>query len=262
MKTSLKYGLITVSLAALSWCGAPAVAADKPVATVNGVAISPALVDAYARRRPGKQEDVKRDVLINELVAQELLVQDAARRGLDKDPGVLAEVEVLRRGLLAGRAVKAYLAEHPITEDAKKAEYKQLAPKLATKEYKARHILLKTEDEAKAVIAELKKGGDFAELAKKKSIGPSAKSGGELGWFGPDQMVKPFSEAVATMEKGKFSTTPVQTQFGWHVIQLEDTRTTPAPSYDAIKAQLETYMEQKATQAYLKELEGKAKVER
>ncbi len=262
VKTIVKVGLISLSLVALGWSAAPASAEEKPVATVNGKPIPAILVDAYAKRRPGNPAEVKRDELVNELVAQELLVQDAVHRGIDKDPELQAEVEVLRRGLLAGRAVKAYLAEHPISDEAMQAEYKVLAPRLATTEFKARHILLKSEDEAKAVIAELKKGADFAELAKTKSIGPSSKSGGDLGWFSADQMVKPFSDAVAGMEKGKYSAEPVQTQFGWHVILLEDTRSTPAPTFDAVKDQLHTYMEQKATQAYLKDLESKAKVER
>ena len=257
-KHSLKYRAAAWGLVALTLGGLPAAAAEKPVATVNGVAISQSLMDAYTRHRPVQAD--QKDAVVNELVAQELLVQEAKRRGIDKDPKVQTEIEVLQRGVLAGNAIKAYLDEHPVSEADMKAEYKKASPNLASEEYKARHILLKTEEEAKAVIAELKKGGDFVALAKSKSTGPSAKNGGDLGWFNPMQMVQPFAEAVKNMKKGTYSTTPVQTQFGWHVILLEDTRTKPAPTFEQVKPRIEAYLQQKATQDYIKSLEEKAKI--
>jgi peptidyl-prolyl cis-trans isomerase C len=264
MKKAVKHSLTqraaALALVALTLGGVSAAAAEKSVATVNGVAIPQSLMDAYTKHRPPSAN--QGEAVVNELVAQELLVQEAKRRGIDKNPMVRAEIEVLKRGVLAGNAIKAYLEEHPVSEADMKAEYKRMVPNLASDEYKARHILLKTEDEAKAVIADLKKGGDFVALARKKSTGPSAKNGGDLGWFNPAQMVPPFAEAVKGMKKGAYSAAPVQTQFGWHVILLEDTRTKPAPSYEQVKPQLAAFMKQKATQDYIKSLEEKAKIER
>jgi peptidyl-prolyl cis-trans isomerase C len=257
---SLKHRAAALGFIAMVLGGVSAAAADKPVATVNGVAIPQTLMDAYTKHRP--QGAGQKDAVVNELVAQELLVQEAKRRGIDKDPKIKAEIEVLKRGVLAGNAIKVYLEEHPVSEADMKAEYKRVAPTLAREEFKARHILLKTEDEAKAIIKDLKKGGDFVALAKSKSTGPSAKNGGDLGWFNPTQMVPPFAEAVQKMKKGAVSDAPVQTQFGWHVILLEDTRTKPAPTYEQVKPQLSMFMQQKATQEYIKSLETKAKIEK
>ena len=257
VRSSLKHRVAALGLAAFAM-GATAVAAEKPAVTVNGVAISQKMVDAYAQKRSAGAD--QKEAVINELVAQELLVQEAKRRGTEKDPEVKMEIEILTRGVLAGSAIKAYIDEHPVTEAQMQAEYKKVAPTLASEEFKARHILLKTEDEAKAVIAELKKGGDFVALAKSKSVGPSAKNGGDLGWFNPAQMVPPFAEALKTMKKGSYSVAPVQTQFGWHVILLEDTRTKEAPTYEQLKPRLQVYMQQKATQEYIKSLEAKAKI--
>ena len=127
-------------------------------------------------------------------------------------------------------------------------------------EYKARHILVKTEDEAKNVIAQLDKGADFAKLAKEKSIGPSGKEGGDLGWFSPDNMVKPFADAAAALKVGTYSKTPVHTQFGWHVIKLEDTRPVSPPSFDELKNQLMNSWRNKMISAYLDRLRSEANV--
>jgi peptidyl-prolyl cis-trans isomerase C len=241
-------------------------AADHSVAVVNGSTITQGELDAYSKRRPktpatAAHGEGGQESLVNELVAQELLVQEAQKRGLDKSPTVMAELEMLRRGLLAREAVQAYLADHPISDADLKKEYDTLVAKMAGKEYKAKHILLETEDAAKQVIAELDKGAKFDDLAKTKSTGPSANEGGDLGWFSPDQMVKPFSDAVAVLKKGSYTEQPVQTQFGWHVILLEDTRDTPIPAFDEVKDQVRSFMAQRDVQKYLGDLRAKAKVE-
>lgn len=262
MRKTTRYALQGLALAAaLAGAHVPTIAAAETLATVNGQTITPVLVEAYAKRRPKEGGEVSQEVLVGELVAQELLVQEALKQGLEKDEKLQAELEVMRRGLLAGRAVQSYLAAHPISDEALQKEYEVLAPRMSTTEFKARHILVKTEDEAKAIIKELDGGADFAELAKSKSTGPSGKSGGDLGWFAANQMVKPFADAVAVMEKGKYSAQPVQTQFGWHVILLEDSRTTPAPALDDIRDQLTEFLQQRATQEWLNELRAKAKIE-
>ena len=129
------------------------------------------------------------------------------------------------------------------------------------KEYKARHILVKTEDEAKAVVKQLDDGSDFAKLAKEKSTGPSGKTGGDLGWFRPQQMVPPFSDAVAAMKKNTYTKKPVKTQFGWHVIKLEDLRDVQPPKFEDIKDQVKTIVQTKRVQKYVKSLRDKAKID-
>lgn len=253
----------TLGAALTAFAGA-VTAEDTVKARVNGVAIDQSLVDAYKQRRPAGRSDgeVSEDRLVEELIIQQLLANQAVSEGLDKDPAVVAELEVVRRGLLAGKALEAHLAQNPVTEEQMRAEYDKLVANMAGTEYKARHILVPTEEEGNAVVAELDAGADFAELAKSKSTGPSGKNGGELGWFGPNQMVQPFSEAVAGMEKGTYTKQPVQTQFGWHVILLEDTRDAAPPAYEDLKDRIRTLIEQRTTQAYMVSLRQDALVEK
>ena len=146
------------------------------------------------------------------------------------------------------------LGKDPIKETEIKKVYKEKVAGANNQEFKARHILLKTEDEAKTVIAKLDTGTDFVELAKEKSTGPSAKSGGDLGWFAPGRMVPPFARAVAEMKKGNHSKTPVKTQFGWHVIKLEDSRKMESPKYDDVKKQIADSLNNQRVQEYVKKL--------
>lgn len=271
--------LALCSAAVLSGCGkeepatttqpqtetsAPA-STSPAVAVVNGKPITQEMLDGYVKRRLGKVpeefSDEQRQNLINEFVNQELLVQDAEKEGLDRDPDVLAELEVQRRLTLAGAAAQKYLEDHPITDEAMKQEYDTQVAKNVSKEYKARHILVPSEEEAKAVIVELDNGADFAELAKEKSTGPSGKDGGDLGWFSPRQMVKPFSDAVAGMEKGSYTKAPVQTEFGWHVILLEDVRDMTPPSFDDVKDRLHSFMQNRLMQQYVQDLHANAQIE-
>ncbi len=147
-----------------------------------------------------------------------------------------------------------------ISEDELKAAYEERIKNMPKIEYKARHILVKTEDEGKAIIKELEGGKDFAELAKEKSTGPSGPSGGDLGWFKPQRMVKPFAEAVVKMEPGKISTAPVETQFGWHVIKLEEQRDVKLPEIDNMKPQLKRQLEQNKMMEYMEKLRAEADV--
>ena len=147
-----------------------------------------------------------------------------------------------------------------ISDDELKAAYDKATSQMSKSEYKARHILVKTKDEAKAVLDELKAGKDFADLAKAKSTDTSAQMGGDLGWFKTDSMVKPFAEAVAAMEPGQTSTEPVETQFGWHVIKLEEKRDVKLPELENMKPQLKRQIEQEKMMAYMKDLRAKADV--
>lgn len=245
----------------------PTVKKEDAVAAVNGTYISKAdlkaLEDDIALRSHGQQTFPKQQ-LIDELVQRELLVQSATSKQLQNTPEVLAQMEMARRSLLSQAALKAQLDANPITDADLKAEYdKQIGTQDKT-EYKARHILVKTEDEAKKIIAQLdkSKGKDFAALAKKHTTDPSGKdSGGDLGWFGAKQMVAPFSAAVAALEKGKYTATPVKTQFGWHVILREDSREQTPPPFDTVKEQIRPMVQRSKIEGMLKALKEQAKVE-
>lgn len=235
-----------------------AFAADADVvATVNGEPVTEAELERYRTERPGASQDQ----LVDELVARELIHQDALRRGLDKDADVKREMEDMRERVLMAAAVRQALEQNPVTEDELKAEYEKLKGQLAREEYKARHILVADEAKAKQLIAELDKGAKFDELARKHSTGPTSKTGGDLGWFSPEQMVPPFAQAVRGLKKGTYTKAPVQTQYGWHVIRLEDTRTVPAPSLADVKERLRAALQQRHIAEYVEGLKKTAKVE-
>lgn len=245
---------------------APITATDdsKIIANVNGTAITLDEFNEYAAHRiqPGnKPTAAEAKAIVNELVSLELVVQEALKKGLDKKPDVVKNIEAQRRILLANAALKDYIESHPITDEQLKKEYDLRVAGAGTRELKARHILVKTEAEAKAIIAQLGKGADFAKLAKEKSSDSSAKEGGDLGWFNPNQMVKPFSDAALALKKGEYTKTPVQSQFGWHVIMLEDSRSPQAPPFDQMKERVRNFMQQKMSQEFIEGLKAAGKVE-
>ncbi len=248
--------------------GGPAPAASasdtsEVVAVVDGTPIRRSLLDAYAvqRRGPdGKPLPVKQ--LLDELIAQELLLAEARRKGLDRDPQVRRRIELQTRNILAMAALKARMDAEPVTDEELRRIYEEMLVKQKRREFKARHILVKDEATARRLIAELDKGADFAKLAREHSVGPSGKQGGELGWFSPSQMVKPFADAVAALEKGQYTKEPVQTRFGWHVVQLEDVREIPPPDFEQVKDRLREVVQRQRIQRYLQELLAKAKIER
>lgn len=238
--------------------------ADNAVATVNGKPIKQSIYDYIvkdATARGQKVDDNVREIIVNKLISSELVYQEAQRVGLDKQPDFQAKEELARRELLVNAYLQDYVKKNPISEADTKAAYEQYKKELGDKEYSARHILVATEAEAKDLIAQLSKGADFAKLAKEKSKDPGSKEkGGDLGWFSLGGMVKPFSDAVAKLQKGGVSTEPVQTQFGWHVIKLEDTRTTQAPAYDKVKDGLQKQLQQRQLEKLLTDLRAKAKI--
>lgn len=247
----------------------PAPAEKKPVdespvvATVNGTPITENMLNTYQKQRQGRMPNDPgshdRKALLDELINLELASQDGEKKGVDKDPEVYNKIEQQRRAVLASAAFARQMRKHPITEEELKALYKEKVS--AGNEYKARHILVDSKEKAETLIAELDKGADFAELAKKHSTGPSGKNGGELGWFSPKSMVKPFAEAVTGMEKGSFTHEPVQTQFGWHIIELEDARETTPPPFEQVKPQLEMFVRNQRVQDYLAKLRKNAQVQ-
>jgi len=233
------------------------------VATVNGQPIMQSELDVYtSQRKPpaNSPEANTKEVILKELVALELMRQDGVSKGLDKQPKVIATIAQQARTAVAGATIQDYMAEHPVTdEDVKKIyDEKMSAP---GKEFNARHILVKEKEEAEAIIKLLDSGSDFSELAKEKSTGPSGASGGKLGWFGKNQMVKSFSAATAELEKGQYTKTPVETQFGWHVIILDDSRdSTPTP-FDDVKDRIKLLLANQQLQKHVEEMRSAATIE-
>ena len=238
------------------------VSKEDAVAGVNGVYISKAslatLEAEIAQRSRG--QSFPKEQMIEELIQRELLVQDAIQKQLDKTPEFTERLVTLKKSLLSQAAIQNYLKSNTITDAELEAEYNKNVGQAGT-EYKARHILVKTEDEAKLIIVELDKGGDFVELAKGKSTGPSGPQGGDLGWFTSDQMVGPFSEATIALEDGKYTTEPVQTKFGWHIILKEGTRAQTPPPFESVKEQIRPALQRKKMQAFLDSLRSQAKIE-
>lgn len=242
----------------------PSFTIPDPVAVVNGKPISKADFDQYAQQLRGKAKVDTAEAsqsLVDQLVMEELLVQQADKEKLADDPQVKQQLQMLQRSVLASTVVRRMLSENTPSDDAIKKEYETAVAAMKGKEYKASHILVDSEDKAKEIIVELKKGGNFAELAKAKSSDGSAANGGDLGWFTPSMMVPPFAQAVAKMEKGKVSETPVQTPFGWHVILLEDVRDATPPTLDELKPQIAQMLQSRTVNDYLGKLKAGAKIE-
>ena len=238
-------------------------AKGKPIVSVNGTILTDQDFNAFARTvssTRGKQ--MPQAEIMNTLIDRELLYQEALAKGYDKQPDVIRELENQKHSLLANVTVNKVLRAKPVTEQELRKVYKERVLSQKLNEYKARHILVKTEGEAKDIIAQLDKGADFSKLAKAKSIDTaSAKKGGDLGWFAPKQMVPEFSKAAAALTKGKYTKTPVKSQFGWHVILLDDTRPVTPPKFEDMKGQLQGAVQNQRLGEYLNELRKKAKIE-
>ncbi len=218
------------------------VAPGTVIATVNG---TPYTVDTFRlfmieRLQGGQQENNQafQQQAFNEFMTLIVASQEAEKRKLQDNPDVQAAMEVQRLKVMANAGMAAMARDIEVTDEELKAAYEEVKKQAERTEYKARHILVKDEAEAKKLIAELDKKADFAELAKKHSLGPTGKNGGELDWFDASQMVKPFADAVSAMKPGTHSKEPVNTQFGWHVIELQETRVAEPPPFEDAKPQL------------------------
>ena len=259
----MKISRITLLLLATLSFALPAHAGDA-VATVNGKPIKQSLFDFIVKDATDhgqKVDDNVREVIMSKLISSELVLQEAQKASLDKKPDFIAKEELTRRELLVNMYIQDYMKAHPVSEADTKAAYEKFKAELGDKEYNARHILLSSEAEAKDVIAQLKKGGDFNSIAKDKSKDPGSKDkGGDLGWFSLSGMVKPFSDAVTKLSKGGLTAEPVQTQFGWHVIKLDDVRDMKAPPYDKVKDGLQKQLGQRQLEKMLTDLRAKATV--
>ncbi|MDE2310300.1 MAG: peptidylprolyl isomerase [Betaproteobacteria bacterium] len=262
----------TSKLAALAILGAiaasPAYAESKPAAMVNGISIPQERVDlrikvVSAQGQPDTPE--LRKAIRDDLINIEVMSQEAVNKNLDKQPETAQMLELARQQVLVSALVQDYVKTHPIAEKDITEGYENLKKNLGSKEYSVRHILVEKESEAKAIAAKLKKGGKFDKLAESSSKDAGSKQkGGDLGWIPvgniPNAFVKPFGDALLTLSKGQISE-PVQSQFGWHIIKLDDVRDLKLPSYEELKPQLTQRMQQKAVQNLIAELRAKAKIE-
>ena len=257
-KTTLAAALLVGAL-----ISAPAMAAGKAFVTVNGVAIPQNLADTFiaeqkAQGAPDSPE--LKNAVHEELIRRELLIQEAKKAGIDKRADVSAQADAARQAIFIRAFVQDYLKKNPITDAQLKADYDKIKAQLGDTEYKARHILVQKEEDAKAIVDNLKKGAKFEELAK-QSIDPGSKdNGGDLGWASAGNFVKPFADALTALAKGKFTETPVKTDFGYHVILLDDSRPLSAPSFEEVKPRLQQQAQQQQIGKLVDSLRAKAKV--
>ena len=211
------------------------------------------------RTAQGQQDSPElRAAIRDELNTRELLVREAKKQGLDKSAGMKAEMDLTAQTVLVRAYMADFLKAHPVPDDQLHKEYDSIRAQMGDKEYKVRHILVDKEDEAKDIIASLQKGEKFEKLAERSKDTGSKANGGDLDWNTPSNFVKPFADAMVALQKGKFTTTPVQTQFGWHVIQLDDTRDAKVPSFDEVKPQLQQRMQGQVVERYLRDLRAKS----
>lgn len=254
--------------AALAILGAlainPAFAEEKSAAMVNGISIPQTRIDlrVKAATAQGQADSPElRKAIREDMINLEVLVQETARLGLDKNPDVVQQVELTRQQVLAGAFVQDYAKSHPISEDQLKQEYDKLKAKLGSKEYNARHILVETEEEAKAIITQLGKKAKFEKLAEKSKDTGSVSQGGSLGWNIPGNFVPEFANVMINLKKGDYTKEPVKSQFGWHVIRLDDVRDMKVPSFEELKPQLQQRLQQQSIQKAIADLRAKAKIE-
>ena len=255
-----------VSVMMLSACNPTDQPKAAVAATVNGTAISQSRLDLLVKQgtsqgQPDSPEMRKK--IIDQLSMQVLISQEAVKKGIDKNPDVSDQIDLTRQSILTNAFVQDYMKSSPVTDDMVKAEYEKIKAQMTGSEYKARHILVDTEAEAKDIIAKLKKNPKaFESLAKAKSKDTGSKAnGGELGWFDPRAMVPEFGAAVSKLTKGQFTQEPVKSQFGYHVILLEDSRPITIPPLDQVKPQLQKQVQQQNMQKLFEDMKAKAKIE-
>jgi peptidyl-prolyl cis-trans isomerase C len=249
-------------LALIAVVAAPAFAQNA--ATVNGKAIPAAKVDQMVKQvvAQGQQPDSPqlREAVKKELISREVMLQEADKQGYGKKADVTAAIDNARQSIIINAMLADYVKKNPIKDAEIQSEYDKYKAAVGPTEYHSRHILVATEQEAKDIIAKLKAGGKFEELAKVSKDG-SANNGGDLGWMTPGKLVKPFADAMIALKNGEITQTPVKTEFGFHVIKLEESRPTQMPALDAVKPQVAEALQQRKIAAYREELLKKAKIQ-
>jgi peptidyl-prolyl cis-trans isomerase C len=272
--TFIKYRILlagAVSALTLIACnstdsGSGAQSKEAVAATVNGTPISERVVGMMLKQRVDMGRAASPDArngFIDRMAMQLVIVQEAVKKGLDKVPEVSDKLELSRQSILVDAFVQDYLKNNPVSDEALNAEYEKFKAQAAGTEYKARHILVENEAEAKDIIAKLKKNAKaFEALAKEKSKDRGSKDrGGDLGWFDPRGMVPEFGAAVAQLAKGKFTEEPVKSQFGYHVIMLDDSRPKQVQPLEQIKSEFAQQVQQQNLKKLFDDLKAKAKIE-
>jgi peptidyl-prolyl cis-trans isomerase C len=237
-------------------------ATAQNIAVVNGRPIPKERADLFLKEleKQGQQVTPELAALVRqELVDREILLQEAERRGLPAKADIKFQIDSSRQQILIQALVQNEIERSPLKDADIRAEYDRLTAQQST-EYRARHILVETEDQAKDIIAKLQKGAKFEELAKASKDPGSAAKGGDLDWASASTFVKPFADTMASLRKGQLADKPVQTQFGWHVIRLDDTRAAKLPDYESVKEQLAESLQRKKLGDFQQALKNKAKI--
>jgi peptidyl-prolyl cis-trans isomerase C len=259
----MKKLLLAAALCSAFAAATPALAQN--LAIVNGKAVPKARAEALAQQFAKSGKPITPEIegqIKDEVIAREIFLQEAEKRGLNASDDFKAQVELARQTILIRELFADFQAKNPVTDADVKAEYDKFAAANGGKEYKARHILVEKLDEAKAIIAQLKKGAKFEDIAKKSSKDPgSGANGGDLDWANANSYVKEFSEAMVKLEKGKTTEEPVKSQFGYHIIRLDDVRQAQLPPIDQLKPQITQQLQQQKLGAFQQELRDKAKIE-
>ncbi|MBH2020277.1 peptidylprolyl isomerase [Polaromonas sp.] len=259
-----KQFLLATAMASLLAFSAQGVMAQN-IAIVNGKAVPKTRLDALAQQVAKAGRPVTPEMegqMREEVIAREIFMQEAEKQGIAATDDFKAQMELARQALMIRELFASYQKKNPVTDAELKAEYDKFAATNGGKEYKARHILVEKESEATAIIASLKKGGKFEDIAKKQSKDPgSGAKGGDLDWANPSSYVPEFTEALLKLNKGQTTDTPVKSQFGYHVIRVDDIRTAQLPAFENVKPQIAQQMQQQKLAAFQEELRKKAKVE-
>jgi peptidyl-prolyl cis-trans isomerase C len=244
-----------------------AATAPAPVATIDGTPITRVEYEIYLKsllqgRPTADLTAEQRSQVLDEMINMQLLASQGAKEGVEKDPDVAARLDVVRMRVMADAESQKYLKDKEPTDAELHAEYDTAIAAMDKTEYHARHILVASKDQAEQIIKKIKGGAKFEDVAKAQSTDGSKANGGDLGWFTLTRMAKPFGDAVKTLKKGEMTQEPVQTQFGWHVIKLEDTRETAPPPFEQVKQQVTNGVIQKKLQAYVDGLKKTAKIDK
>jgi peptidyl-prolyl cis-trans isomerase C len=272
MKMQLRNSIAAALLVALSGTVAfaqtaapakkPAATTAAPAAKTGDIAVSQTQLDLIVKERVAQgQPDTPelRAFLRDELVNRELFIRAAKAKGLDRDASMKTQMQVAADSILIRAYLNDYMGANGVTDEALKKEYETIKAGLGDKEYRARHILVEKKEDAEGLIKQLQSGSKFEDLAKANSKDPGSKdNGGDLDWAVPSNYVKPFADALVALQKGKYTATPVQSPFGFHVIQLDDIRDAKAPSFEEVKAQLTQRLQGQVVERHLIELRTKA----
>jgi len=243
----------------------PLAVSAQNIATVNGKAVPKARVDTLLQQAARAGQQVGPEIQAqarDQVVLREIFVQEAEKKGVAATPDYKAQMELARQSILIRELFDDYKKKNPVTDAEAQVEYDKFKAQSTGTEYRARHILVEKEEDAKALIAQIKAGAKFEDLAKKNSKDPgSGENGGDLDFAKPDSYVPEFGQALVALKKGEMTETPVKTQFGYHIIRLDDTREAAFPPFDDVKGQLKQRMEQTKLQKYQEELRAKAKTD-